>query len=163
MVSWSIGIQQGPSSIYATSNGYTLNMLRTAGAKKLGISGRMSHPRVHPGCYIFAWTLPRTRTWGTSLTIAIMLWRTNGDVTFRGLPLPYHGAPIWFVLNMRAPPPFILFQGQFPGELYKETLVTDVRMAVVTFPPKLRDQGGRPTAGWAPSAPSSRRSLSGGS
>ena len=56
MVSWSIGIQQGPSSIYATSNGYTLNMLRTAGAKKLGISRRMSHPGVHPGRYIFAWT-----------------------------------------------------------------------------------------------------------
>ena len=51
---------------------------------------------------------------------------------------------MWCVMNVRAPPPFILFQGWFMGELNKETLVTDVRMAVGTFPPKLWEPGSRP-------------------
>jgi hypothetical protein len=72
----------------------------------------------------------------------------------------------------RGSPPFILFQGWFQGELYMETLVTDVGRVVEIFPPKLgvsgsrpgsAEPGGRPTPSGAALAPPSRGRLAGGS
>jgi hypothetical protein len=53
-------------------------------------------------------------------------------------------------------PPYILFKGQFPGELYKEKLLTDVPKAVESFPPS------RPAPWWGLWSPSSGEGLVGG-
>jgi hypothetical protein len=59
-----------------------------------------------------------------------------------------------------------------PAEVSKETLETDLRMAMAPFPPKLRGTGSRPglanplglpTPGWPPSAPPVHGRLTGGS